>query len=44
LTYGGFSPLTQEARVIFMTELMNTFLFFTIIVSNSVPNHTGDKK
>ena len=43
LTYGGFAPLTQEARVIFMTELMNTFLFFTIIVSNSVPNHTGDK-
>ena len=43
LTYGGFSPLTQEARVIFMSELMNTFLFFTIIVSNSVPNHTGDK-
>jgi len=44
LTYGGFAPLTQEARAIFMTELMNTFLFFTIIVSNSVPNHTGDKK
>ena len=40
LTYGGFMPLTQEARVVFMSELINTFLFFTIIVSNSIPNHT----
>lgn len=38
LTYGGFSPLTQTARVLFMTELINTFFFFTIIVTNSIPS------
>ena len=27
LTYGGFSPLAQNVRVLFMTELANTFLF-----------------
>lgn len=37
LTYGGFSPLTQAARVVFMTELINTFFFFTVIVANSIP-------
>ena len=41
LTYGGFQPLTQEVRMVFMSELINTFLFFTIILSNSIPNHTG---
>ncbi len=41
LTYGGFSPLTQEIRVVFMSQLINTFLFFTIIISNSIPNHTS---
>lgn len=41
LTYGGFSPLTQEIRIIFMSELINTFLFFTVIISNSIPNHAG---
>lgn len=38
LTYGGFAPKEQIARVLFMTELINTFLFFTIIVSNSIPS------
>lgn len=37
LTYGGFSPLSQTARVVFASELINTFFFFTIIVVNSVP-------
>ena len=41
LTYGGFSPLTQEIRVVFMSELINTFLFFTVIITNSIPNHAG---
>lgn len=41
LTYGGFQPLTQDVRVVFMSELINTFLFFTIILSNSIPNHAG---
>lgn len=41
LTYGGFSPLTQEIRVVFLSQLINTFLFFTIIISNSIPNHAG---
>ena len=43
LTYGGFTPLTQDVRVLFMSELINTFLFFTIIVSNSIPNHTKEE-
>ncbi len=42
LTYAGFNPLTQEARVLFMSELINTFLFLTIIVSNSIPDHTKE--
>ena len=37
LTYGGFMPLAQETRVLFMTELINTFFFFSIILANSVP-------
>lgn len=41
LTYGGFAPLTQEIRVVFMSELINTFLFFTVIITNSIPNHAG---
>jgi len=41
LTYGGFSPLTQEIRVVFLSELINTFLFFTVIITNSIPNHAG---
>lgn len=40
LTYGGFMPLTQEIRLIFLSELLNTFLFFTVIISNSVPDHS----
>ena len=38
LTYGGFAPKAQIVRVLFMSELMNTFLFFTIVVSNSIPS------
>ncbi len=41
LTYGGFSPKTQFIRVVFVSELINTFFFFTIIIVNSVP--TGNK-
>ena len=40
LTYGGFAPKTQIVRVLFMSELINTFLFFTIVVSNSIPSLT----
>lgn len=40
LTYGDFSPLTQNIRVVFMSELINTFLFFSIIITNSIPNHS----
>lgn len=44
LTYSGFQPLTQEVRIVFLTELINTFLFFTIIISNSVPSIFTDKE
>lgn len=44
LTYPGFEPLTQQARTLFMTELINTFLFFTIIMANSVPNHINTRE
>ncbi len=37
LTYSGIQPLTQEIRIVFLTQLINTFLFFTIIITNSVP-------
>ncbi len=42
LTYGGFSPLTQKIRIVFMSELITTFLFFTVIITNSIPNHIGE--
>ncbi|MEG3620153.1 hypothetical protein V5T82_16940 [Magnetovibrio sp. PR-2] len=38
LTYGGFQPLVQEARVLFASELINTFFFFVIILSKSIPD------
>jgi len=38
LTYSGIQPLTQEIRIVFLTQLINTFLFFTIIITNSVPS------
>jgi len=44
LTYGGFTPLTQTARVLFATELINTFFFFTIIIVNSVPSNQNSEK
>ena len=43
LTYGDFQPLTQSIRTVLLTELLNTFLFFTIIISNSIPNHTNQE-
>jgi len=44
LTFSGFQPLTQEIRVVFLSELINTFLFFTIIVSNSIPSNFTQKE
>lgn len=41
LSYGGFSPLTQSMRIVFISEILNTFLFFTVIITNSIPNHAG---
>lgn len=41
LTYGGFAPKSQTARILFASELINTFFFFTIIISNSIPSHHG---
>jgi len=44
LTYDGFQPLTKEVRLVFMSEIINTFMFLTIIMSNSIPNHTNGEK
>ena len=38
LTYGGFAPKAQIVRVLFITELVNTFFFFTLLVANSIPS------
>ncbi|HAS8492870.1 TPA: hypothetical protein I7732_20640 [Vibrio vulnificus] len=38
LTYSGFNPVTQFMRLVFLSELLNIFLFITIILSNSIPN------
>ncbi|HDO1310417.1 hypothetical protein ACE1B4_13180 [Aeromonas veronii] len=44
LAYEGFAPLTQDVRVVLISQTINTFLFFTIIIGNSIPNHfKGDK-
>lgn len=42
LTYGGYSPLTHEARMLFLGELLNTVFFVTIIVANSLPTRKED--
>lgn len=44
LTYGGFAPISQTARILFASELINTFFFFTIIIVNSVPNTKNAEK
>ncbi len=41
LTYGDFSPKDKDIRFVFVSELVNTFLFFTVIINNSIPNHAG---
>ena len=38
LTYGGFAPQSQVVRMLFVTELINTFFFFTIMVSDALPS------
>lgn len=35
----GFKPNTQGARLLFVSEVLNTFLFFIIILTNAIPNH-----
>ncbi|MBU3015661.1 hypothetical protein KO488_12900 [Poseidonibacter lekithochrous] len=42
LTYSGIQPLTQEIRILFLSEVINTFIFLTIIITNSIPK-TLDK-
>lgn len=42
LTYGDFAPNTQGIRMVFIGQLINTFMFFTIIINNSIPNHHGN--
>ena len=44
LTYGGFKPMSQKARVLFASELINTFFFFTIIIVNSIPSDQTEGK
>lgn len=41
LTYAGFSPLGNNLAIymVFLTEILNTFFFLTIIISNSIPTH-----
>lgn len=38
LTYSGFSPNTQFIRMVFLSELINTFIFITIIITNTIPS------
>lgn len=38
LTYGDFKALTQTARVVFMSELITTFIMLTIVLANSIPD------
>lgn len=41
LTYSGFAPKGKDITIymVFLSEILNTFFFLTIIISNSVPNH-----
>lgn len=42
LTYSGFSPKGDDITIymVFMSEIINTFFFLTIIISNAVPKHS----
>ena len=40
----GFDPITRGARFLFASEVINTFLFFIIILSNAIPNHIQERK
>lgn len=42
LTYGDFKALSQTARVVFMSELITTFIMLTIVLANSIPNQSED--
>lgn len=44
LTYEGFCPKSQTMRVILISQVINTFMFFTIIISNAIPNHFKEEK
>lgn len=40
LVYGEqFMPLSSGVRMLFATQVVNTFLFFVIILTNAIPNH-----
>lgn len=40
LTYGDFSALTQTARVLFMSELITTFIMLAIVLASSIPDYS----
>lgn len=44
LTYSGFSPKGNDITIymVFLSEILTTFLFLTIIISNSIPNHVKE--
>ena len=37
LTHGDFTPLSTAARTLILTQLLNTFIFLTIIITDAVP-------
>lgn len=44
LTYGDVKPLNQFARSLLISEIINTFIFITIIITNSIPNHIEEER
>lgn len=41
LTYSGFSPKGKDIAIymVFLSEILTTFFFLTVIISNAIPSH-----
>ncbi len=43
LTYGDFTPLSSAARTVVITELLNTFVFLSVILTDAIPRIEDNK-
>jgi hypothetical protein len=43
LTYGGYQPLDPLSRSLLVAQVLNMFVFITILVANSIPNLSRER-